>query len=148
DFFGIGGWSRVVIFRWMLAHPLLSLAIGVLFVVTVLVAGGVLIAQGRPFWAAGLYVLAFGVGASVGGFFLCGLADVTQFRVALDKLLRQKLFPLEPDRVVVMSDFGREGRPPLKIVSANLSRRQLHLFSPHRTPDVPVADAVAASICL
>jgi NTE family protein len=47
-----------------------------------------------------------------------------------------------------LSDFGTNGRPPLKIVSANLSARRLHLFSPEKTPKAPVADAVAASICL
>jgi NTE family protein len=47
-----------------------------------------------------------------------------------------------------MGDFGRAGRPSLKVVSANLTRRALHLFSPDRTPNTPVADTVAASICL
>jgi NTE family protein len=36
----------------------------------------------------------------------------------------------------------------LKIVSANLTTRRLHLFSADRTPNTTVADAVAASICL
>jgi NTE family protein len=79
---------------------------------------------------------------------LGGLAHLDQFKQALAILLQQKIFPGEPNRVVRMEDFGRAGRPTLKIVGANLSQRNLHLFSPERTPKVSVADAVAASICL
>jgi NTE family protein len=61
--------------------------------------------------------------------------------------LQQKMFPDEPNRVVRMRDFSG-ARPSLKIVSSNLSKGKLHLFSPERTPDIPAADAVAASICL
>jgi NTE family protein len=77
-----------------------------------------------------------------------GLTDIHRFRDALAELLRRKLFPDDPDRTVCMRDFGRDGRPKLKIVSANLTRQALHLFSAERTPGTPVADAVAASICL
>jgi NTE family protein len=87
-----------------------------------------------------LAVIYFGV--------ISGLAKVDRFRNALAALLQRKMFPGETDRVVRMSDFAQTGRPSLKIVSANLTRRVLHLFSPERTPDTPVADAVAASICL
>jgi NTE family protein len=77
-----------------------------------------------------------------------GLARLDRFRNALAVLLQRKMFPNEPGRVVRMSDFAQAGRPSLKIVSANLTRRVLHLFSPERTPQTAVADAVAASICL
>jgi len=77
-----------------------------------------------------------------------GLADLRRFRNALGTLLQRKLFPEEPERIVTMGDFGNDGRPGLKVVSANLSRRRLQLFSAERTPTVAVADAVTASICL
>lgn len=47
-----------------------------------------------------------------------------------------------------MTDFGGDGRPALKIVSANLCPPSLTPLSADRTPRTPVADAVAASICL
>jgi predicted acylesterase/phospholipase RssA len=98
---------------------------------------------------AGVAVLMLGLLIGLGARFLMGgLADLKRFRAAFAGLLQSKMFPDETDRVVRMGDFARDGRPTLKIVSANLSRRSLHLFSPERTPDVPVADAVAASICL
>jgi NTE family protein len=94
-------------------------------------------------WALSGVVLGIGYCAVIGG-----LAKVHRFRNAFSMLLQQKMFPEEPGRVVRMSDFGQRQYPILKIVSANLSRGALHLFSPERTPDTPVADAIAASICL
>jgi NTE family protein len=77
-----------------------------------------------------------------------GMANLGQFRDALSILLQQQIYPNEVGRVVTMADFGIDGRPSLKIVSANLTTRRLHLFSKERTPETPAADAVAASICL
>jgi NTE family protein len=151
DIFGKSGWRRVLLFRWAVNHPLwfvaLVLPIGVAVPIE-LVAAGATRSFGAIFLAGAtvlILVLLIGLGAR---FLIGGLADVQRFRAALAKLLQRKMFPDEPDRVVRMGDFGRDGRPTLKIVSANLSRRSLQLFSPERTPNVPVADAVAASICL
>ncbi len=47
-----------------------------------------------------------------------------------------------------MGDCGKGGLLPLKIVGANLSSRQMTLFSAETTPHVSVADAVAASISI
>lgn len=151
DIFGKGGWSRVKLFRWALSHPLrlgaLILLIGIA-VPTGLVAAGATRSCATILLAGAavmILVVLIGLGTQ---FLIGGLADLHRFRTALATLLQRKIFPDQPDRVVRMSDFARDGRPTLKIVSANLSRRSLQLFSPERTPDVPVADAVAASICL
>jgi len=80
--------------------------------------------------------------------FIGGLADVRRFRDALGILLQRKMFPGDPSHIVTMADFGVDGRPALKVVSANLTLRALQLFSADRTPTTAVADAVAASICL
>lgn len=151
DLFGKSGWVRVRAFRLLLRQPLPFPAVAALFwAVPLLLA--LLIA-----WLVPEHVLGWAIGAwavTGAGLWLLyrqivgGLADVRDFRNALAELLRRQLFPNEPDRVVRMSDFGRDDRPELKIVSANLSSRTLHLFSADRTPDAPVADAVAASICL
>ncbi len=47
-------------------------------------------------------------------------------------------------------DFAQAAgdRPTLKMVASNITSGTMELFSPDRTPDVPVAEAVAASICL
>lgn len=43
---------------------------------------------------------------------------------------------------------GAASRPLLKIIGTNISRGELKLFSPETTPFVPIADAVAASMCI
>lgn len=151
DLFGRGGWWRVRLLRMALRQAiplpvLLALAWSIPPFFALLLAwitpGDTLV------WALAGWVVA-GLGLwllyrQVVG----GLASVQRFRDALAELLRRQIFPNERGRTVRMRDFGRDGRPTLKIVSANLARRALHLFSPERTLDTPVADAVAASICL
>ncbi|MFA6965257.1 patatin-like phospholipase family protein [Bosea sp. (in: a-proteobacteria)] len=151
DLFGGGGWSRVLLFRWGASHPrmlaTLAAVIGVAVPLGLLWIG---FTRSWPMITATI-ALAFVIGFSgLCGirFMIGGLADLKRFRSALAVLLQRKMFPTQPDRIVTLGDFGRDGRPTLKIVSANLSRRRLQLFSPERTPEVPVADAVAASICL
>ena len=151
DIFGRSGWSRVLLFRWAVSHPLwlvaLVLPIGIAVPIGLVVAGATRSCAIILF--AGVAVIMLGLSMGLCALFLIGgLADVQRFRAALARLLQRKMFPDEPDRAVRMGDFARDGRPTLKIVSANLSRRSLQLFSPERTPDIPVADAVAASICL
>ncbi|GCE89072.1 patatin [Komagataeibacter diospyri] len=151
DIFGRTGWARVLLFRWASAHSwvvrTLALVLTIAIPPALILAGAT---RSAPVIASAALAI---VGLAALGFlaarvFIGGLADVQRFRTVLGTLLQRKLYPAEPDRIVTMADFGRDGRPTLKIVSANLSRRSLQLFSPHRTPDVAVADAVAASICL
>lgn len=151
DIFGRIGWARVLLFRYASAHSWIVKASAIMLAVAIpplLILAGTT----RSVLIIGLAILAMvglaGLGFLVARFFIGGLADLRRFRAALGTLLQRKLFPDDPDRIVVMADFGRDGRPTLKIVSANLSKRSLHLFSPDRTPHVAVADAVAASICL
>jgi NTE family protein len=151
DIFGRNGWKRILLFRWAVSHPLWLAALA--FPISAAVSIGLVVAGATRSCAtillAAAAVLILGLLTGLGARFLIGgLADVQRFRAAFAVLLQRKMFPNEPDHVVKMGDFGRDGRPTLKIVSANLSRRRLQLFSPERTPNVPVADAVAASICL
>lgn len=151
DIFGRSGWKKVKLFRMTLAYPR-TILFGFLIVVALIVAGLLVAGSSRSWFLLALAgVIMIGMikaAAWAARSVLSGLSDVMAFRTALAELLRRKMFPEEVDRVVKMGDFGRNGRPTLKIVSANLSTRRLHLFSPDRSPDVPVADAVAASICL
>ena len=150
DLFG-DGWARIRLLRLAsrLPVPLVPLLV-MLWLLPLLII--VVVALLWPSAALLWFTLGW---AATGGMFLLvyrdlvgGLADVCRFRDALGVLLQRKMFPGEEGRVVTMRDFGVADRPALKIVSANLTRRALHLFSADRTPDVPVADAVAASICL
>jgi NTE family protein len=150
DLFG-GAWPRIWVFRIVSRLPI---PLGPLLIVGWLMPllAILLISDVMPAHA----LLWITIGWAVAGVALFavyraligGIADVRRFRDALATLLQRKLFPNEPNRVVTMSDFGKDGRPALKIVSANLSRRSLQLFSGDRTPNTAVADAVAASICL
>ena len=150
DLFG-GGWARIWLFRLVsrLSLPLVPILIvsWVIPLLAVLLISHLFPAQAWTWitlgWAGAGLALFLVYRSLVGG-----LADVARFRDAFGILLQRKLFPHEPGRIVTMSDFGVGERPALKVVSANLSRRSLQLFSAERTPGIAVADAVAASICL
>lgn len=151
DIFGKVGWVRVLAFRWAAAHAwligLVSVLVAIALAATLILAGT---SRSDPIIVAAVAVTILVAGLAILGarFLIGGLADIRRFRGALATLLQRRMFPGEPKRVVSMGDFGKEGRPTLKIVSANLSKRRLQLFSPDRTPSVATADAVAASICL
>jgi len=149
--FGPGGWLKVATLRWALSRRKSAFLL-VLLVWSAPPMGAFWLwrtgSSAALFaWLAGWVLLSIAC-AGVVQALLGGLTDLQRFRSALARLLQEKLFPDDPARVVRFSDFGVDGRPPLKIVSANLTARQLHLFSPEKTGDTPVADAVAASICL
>ncbi|MEM9099498.1 MAG: patatin-like phospholipase family protein [Pseudomonadota bacterium] len=86
---------------------------------------------------------------------LKGIASLRGLRNAIGVLLAKKVRPDPSGRnsyipeAVTFKDFGPgEDRPTLKIIATNLSTGELQLFSPETTPNVPVADAVAASGCI
>lgn len=149
--FGRGGWFRIRMARLILGIPL---PIWVTLAVAWFVPVALFVLVMRSFPSAGLdWLLAAWIFVGAAAFYLYrrtvgGLSDVKRFRNALATLLQQKMFPEEPGRVVLMSDFGKNRRPALKIVSANITKKRLELFSAERTGKVPAADAVAASICL
>jgi NTE family protein len=151
DLFGKSGWWKIRLFRFILRQPLPLPVVAIILwaLPPLFVTLATLLARGSPLpWALSAWALT-GVGMWLLERQLAGgLADTGRFRKALGELLQQQIFPKEPGRVVRMDDFGQDGRPQLKIVSANLTTRKLHLFSSDRTPQVPVADAVAASMCL
>lgn len=151
DLFGRGGWPRIRLFRLASRVPLpLSIVLAMAWAIplSVIVLISLLVPAKAWLWISIGWIAIGAVLWLVYRSLIGGLADIARFREALAGLLQQKLFPNDPGQTVTMGDFGREGRPALKIVSANLSRRTLQLFSADRTPDIPVADAVAASICL
>lgn len=152
DFFGPTSWYQIAEFRKLVrfATPRRAVVLG---------AAAFLV-----FIAAELAVAAFGPLAAILvillSIFVCGLlalllvkclggiANLQILRRATAALLNERVFPKEPTRAVIMADFDGKKRPALKIVAANISERRLELFSADTTPEVEVADAIAASICL
>ncbi|MBX7198519.1 MAG: patatin-like phospholipase family protein [Rhodospirillaceae bacterium] len=151
DLFGRGGWARIKVFRWLTRHRWIfgTALVGAWVLPLLLTWAATKIAPSYTFWVACISFVVIGTAVwFVYRRIVGGLANLSKLRTALGQLLQEKMFPQEKDRVVRMSDFGRGDLPSLKIVSANLSQGRLHLFSPERTPLTPVADAVAASLCL
>jgi NTE family protein len=149
--FGTTGWLKIRICRALMQLPYLSHAIVILLFFIPSIASVLLwllwpdqFLRGLAFSVLFTLVLAVLVYRTA----LNGLADVGCFRDALAKLLQHKMFPADATRTVLMRDFDGTAFPKLKIVSANLTSQSLQLFSAERSPDIPVADAVAASICL
>lgn len=144
--FGRWGWARIEIARRLSSVMNLKL-MGVGAVVVVALA----MAVSPDTWLGATIALVamialMGIALRVG---LGGLADLDAFRDALGDLLIDKVRGPEGLREpVLMREFGVDGRACLKIVAANLSTRRLQLFSPERTPDVAVADAVMASVAI
>lgn len=112
--FGPGGWLKVRVFRWCLRQSTASIVLAGLLWLALPVAaiwlwndGGVL---ALAIWLLGwlaLTVSAILLTLSVLG----GLTDLQRFHRALGRLLQQRLFPDEPERVVTMADYGVGGRP-------------------------------------
>ncbi len=147
-FFGRGGWFKVLMFRAMLPQLGRYLAGLALFLLCSAFVAGHYTGHVLWYWLGLLAGIPVVLVVVLWRTLLGGLASTDTLSSALSVLLQRKMFPDEAGRAVTMADFGRDGRPALKIVSANLSTGRLQLFSADRTPNVPVADAVAASISL
>lgn len=79
---------------------------------------------------------------------ISGITDVSRVREFISAALSNKVKPANPSIGVTFRDIKLAGKPPLKIVATNVHAQKLELFCFERTPDVAVADAVAASVCL
>lgn len=142
---GPGGWQGIRLARaasqW--SFPLFVGPLGLLLVLT-----EIALLTGKIGWVVilALWTTMASV-VAVTSYAAAGLADLRSFVDALDQALAQKL-PGLAGRRATFADLEEAGRPPLKMVAANVSGRKLELFSSRTTPHVAVADAVAASICL
>ncbi|WP_247841642.1 patatin-like phospholipase family protein [Pseudomonas sp. MWU12-3103b] len=85
---------------------------------------------------------------------LWGITSVRNVRKIIDLTLARKLkerlekVGIKKDGDITFEDMEKAGCPSLKIIATNTATESLELFCAERTPDVAVADAVAASICL
>jgi NTE family protein len=85
---------------------------------------------------------------------LWGITSVRNVRKIIDRIIARKLADrlkkagINKNCDITFEDMDRAGCPPLKIIATNTATESLELFCAERTPDVAVADAVAASVCL
>lgn len=148
ELFG-GAWSIIHGFRWCLDHwKLLLGGLGIFFVLLSAWVGWHL---DRETWGlapvAGVPPFMLAVMAVVVLVFrwLCaGLCSTDTFTINMDRALRRKIRSVGSEGRVCFRDLPR----PLKIVATNLESGELTLFSQEHTPQVAVADAVAASIAI
>jgi NTE family protein len=149
DLFGPGAWRAIS--RYRVLHNRLTkriLIIALVVAVALVLASTVIVSIWGP-WAAAFAIIIWGTVVTL---VICeiaralgGLARLETLRDALDKLMSEKA---GFGRQVLMEDFDGKLLPRLKIVAANLTGRRLELFSCESQEKTPVADAVAASICL
>jgi len=78
-----------------------------------------------------------------------GLAPLAEVRSAINRALRNSSILKEKGFAdVTFRQLEAAGGRSLKIVSTNLTTKGIQVFSARATPDVSIADAVCASICL
>lgn len=77
-----------------------------------------------------------------------GLTRADRLASAINQALLLKTQGRRTGHRVTFEDLRQAGAPPLRIIATNISTRSLKLFSAEETPNVAVADAVAASACL
>ncbi|WP_027820280.1 patatin-like phospholipase family protein [Paraburkholderia bannensis] len=147
DLFGPFGWRAIKALRSMAGGNSL-IEIGVL----VLVVLG-LIDVFHPVAALITFLVMVALLGAAKNKLSSGITSVKHVRRFIDHALSEKLAdapnpPIYRKRNVTFRDLHDAGRIPLHIVATNITDEHGEVFSYERTPDVPVADAVAASICL
>lgn len=145
DFFG-ASWSRLALARKVWDNKV----------------GALILASLPCMWAALACALVFGAGvsdailiflglmaalaAALLKFLARGLAHLDLLVEKLELALAMKL-GIQEGQPVCFRDFDKVGRP-LRVIATDLAERRLVLFSSRDSPDVRVAEAVAASAAL
>lgn len=76
----------------------------------------------------------------------CGLCSLSTIREVVDEALRRKLNV--EDKGITFEKLRYCGALPLKLIATNVTDGDLELFCYETTPEVVVADAVCASMCI
>jgi NTE family protein len=151
--FGRFGWTLIVLARNRGGLLLLGLAALIVMAPALLVTLGVL----APGWAIPAVAASLVVLFLLASLVASGLASLATFERCLNQLLRLRLasrldrataHQARSPEPVTFRDLERAGCPPLRVVAADISTRELKLFSYATTPREGVASAVAASVCL
>ena len=162
DLFGRHGWLPISAVRLvgrtaraLPAWTAWTLGIGLVVAAIVLTSGA---QRWLGFtWGAVLAILAWTLLAGLVFWIGMGLVRLNTLRIAVSRLLKKQVFgdADAPDEVT-FATFNGEPRPGdarawplLKIVAASIGRHELVLFScDGERCDIPVADAVCASVCI
>ncbi len=142
--FGRRGWFAIRVLRF--ASGILPWLIGA-YVVALIAAAHIarIGAIGAAIMvSAGFLVVLIGVPRLLIG----GAASLKSFRDATNQALSLKLRNDRDPAPVTFRDLHEAGCRPLKIVATDLTAGRLATFSYGTSPEVAVADAVAASVCL
>lgn len=132
-------------------------AVGILSVAALLLASYGFIEKhpAITFWIALAVVVLASFGLKwLGMRILAGLTTVDRVYEFIDYALKSKLEEKQKEQQrtysepITFKDLHEADCISLKIVATNVVTQSLELFCYERTPDVPVAQAVAASICL
>ncbi|MGF6978113.1 NTE family protein [Paraburkholderia sp. JPY465] len=142
DLFSRKGWAFIRVLR--LVVPRLKWTPAVLAMLVVLLGA---LEMWRPFtgMAVGVLLLLIGGGAYVA--MSRGVSSVQRVRDFVDHAIAVKSRGRHEADVTFRQLRAFSGMP-LKVVATNVTDQCVEVFSYERTPDVVVADAVAASICL
>ncbi|USJ28500.1 patatin-like phospholipase family protein [Ensifer adhaerens] len=143
NLFGKSQWWKIRLIRFLLDRPWI-------FWFLAISTGGIVLPGMFLFPQQALVLLAvdLAAGAIAAGMVARGIVNLDPVREGIDQLLRLKLHGKRLGNPVTFADLAAAGRPPLKVVAANISRQETTVFSVETTPDVPVADAVCASIAI
>lgn len=142
-------WIIIRGFRWCLDHwRVLLTGVGAFFFLLSAWVGWHLDRENgglAPVFGVPLFMLTvIAVAVSIFRWLCAGLCSTDTFTINMDRALRRKIHSVGPKGRVCFKDLPR----PLKIVATNLESGELTLFSQEHTPQVAVADAVAASIAI
>lgn len=166
DIFTTAGWLKIKIFSTMLSLIPIVAWTALLVAGVVAIVVGILWHQGHAFkistisfaisWPrAVLCFLVLGlaffcVKKALSHFVLRGLAPLTVVWDVIDEALvgASLAKSLDGKRGITFRELEEAGGRPLRIISTDVTSRGLRIFSREETPDVPIADAVCASICL
>lgn len=160
--FGRHNWQRVTRLRWGVGSPYqIARTVAMLAGFDLIIVLCLSLLWNWP-WPASLLVgilLALGALAFLGyGLYAAidGIASTHRIAQHIDAAIAMKLFPGEPSRKepITFADLADQiGKPgskakSLRVIATNLEDSTVELFSETLTPDVPIADAVAASLAI
>lgn len=144
DLFGADGWRAMGRFQRLIGPGLKYRALfGALAIVI-----SICLTAAFVHWAAGVALSM--AAALVLGWWLRklyrGVTVLEQFCKAMDDALAIR-FP-GAERPIRFQHFKDHKKPALNIVATNIAAREMKVFSVRDTPFAPVAEAVAASVCI
>jgi predicted acylesterase/phospholipase RssA len=148
DLFTRMGWARVAVAGYIVRHGgWFSALVGLAMVGSIAATVSPLVPG--PFWLKLQMLLGFWCMFSLElAPYAKGLAPLNEVRTLVDQALADSDLEGLPEKDITFAQLAAAKGRPLKIVATNLTQKAVTVFSAADTPDVIVADAVCASICI